>query len=73
MKRFMFELTLMPSHLETALRGRNALSVLMALNALMLPIPILSITRPTMDICKQTYKYISIKKRGKTNINSEAV
>ena len=52
-------LTLIPSHLDTALRGRRALNVLIALNALMPPISMLSIIRPTIDICQQ-YKYFSV-------------
>lgn len=43
-------LTRMPSQRDTALRGRKALSVLKALNGPMLPRPMISAPRLTIDI-----------------------
>ena len=49
-------LTLMPSHRDTALRGRRARSVLKDLMALTLPIPAPSIASMKIDNCKKQKK-----------------
>lgn len=54
-------LTLMPSHLETALRGRNALSVLIAFKASASPISNHFAITMMIDICRM-FKYLLIRK-----------